>query len=347
MTSFVQTDPNQPTKHVNTSMEHPEISYADALNQGLRQAMELSDSVVVLGQLVDYSPGVFGSTTGLVERFGPERVRDFPVSESAMTAVGIGAALAGFRPVLVHHRLDFMLYSMDAIVNWMALWRFKSNAQSTLPVVIRAIVGRGWGQGPQHSKSLHAWFAHVPGIKVAMPATAFDAKGLLLEAIFGENPVIIVEHRSLFSMKDRVPQLPYRVRFGRAAVRRIGKDLTIVAAGIMVPFALRVAGRLAVLGVEAEVIDLRTVSPLDSDTVCTSVEKTGRLCVIDPAWQSFGVSAEIIARVAERSGRSLQADPVRICHPDSHTPMSSALEAFYYPQEEAAVERLRALAMHR
>ena len=347
MTSFAQTDPNQPTKHVNTPMERPEISYADALNQGLRQAMELSDNVVVLGQLVDYGPGVFGSTTGLVERFGPERVRDFPVSESAMTAAGIGAALAGFRPVLVHHRLDFMLYSMDAIVNWMSLWRFKSNTQSALPIVIRAIVGRGWGQGPQHSKSLHAWFAHVPGIKVVMPATAFDAKGLLLEGIFGENPVIIVEHRSLFSMKDRVPQIPYRVRFGRAAVRRIGKDLTIVAAGIMVPFALRVAGRLAALGVEAEVIDLRTVSPLDSDTVCTSVEKTGRLCVIDPAWQSFGVSAEVIARVAERSGRSLRADPVRICHPDSHTPMSSALEAFYYPQEEAAVERLRALAMHR
>ena len=181
--------------------------------------MELSDSVIVLGQLVDYGPGVFGSTTGLVERFGPERVRDFPVSESAMTATGIGAAVAGCRPVLVHHRLDFMLYSMDAIVNWMALWRFKSNTQSSLPIVIRAIVGRGWGQGPQHSKSLHAWFAHVPGIKVAMPATAFDAKGLLLEAIFGENPVIIVEHRSLFTLKDRVPTMPYRVRFGRAAVR--------------------------------------------------------------------------------------------------------------------------------
>lgn len=327
------------------SIEHPEIGYGDALNQGLRQAMDLSEKVIVLGQLVDYAPGVFGSTSGLVERFGRERVRDFPVSESAMTATGIGAAIAGFRPVLVHHRLDFMLYSMDAMVNWMALWRFKSNAQCSLPVVIRAIVGRGWGQGPQHSKSLHAWFAHVPGIRVAMPATAFDAKGLLLEAIFGENPVVMVEHRSLFPLKGRVPEAPFRVRFGRAVVRRRGDDLSIVAIGAMVPFALRLARRLAEQGIGAEVIDLRTVAPLDSDSVCASVEKTGRLCVIDPAWQSFGVSAEIIARVAERSGRALRTEPVRICHPDSHTPMSSALESLYYPDEEAAARRLRALVM--
>ena len=323
---------------------HPEISYAEALNQGLRQAMELSEDVVVLGQLIDYSPGVFGSTTGLVEKFGSGRVRDFPVSESVMTAAAIGAAVVGLRPVLVHHRLDFMLYSMDAIVNWMALWRFKSNGQSSVPVVIRAIVGRGWGQGPQHSKSLHAWFAHVPGIKVAMPATASDAKGLLLESIFGQDPVIIIEHRSLFDLKDSVPEIPYRVRFGRAAVRRLGSDLTVVAVGVMVPFALRVADRLAALGVNAEVIDLRTISPLDTETICSSVGKTGRLCVIDPAWQSFGVSAEIIARVAERSGHLLRADPVRICYPDSHTPMSIALEELYYLEEEAVIKRLCFLA---
>jgi pyruvate dehydrogenase E1 component beta subunit len=321
-----------------------ELTYAQALNQGLRQAMELSDRVFVVGQLVDYSPGVFGSTTGLVERFGARRVRDFPVSESAMTAAAIGAAVAGMRPVLVHHRLDFMLYSMDAIVNWLALWRFKSNGESGLPVTIRAIVGRGWGQGPQHSKSLHAWFAHVPGLKVGMPATAFDAKGLLLESVFGEDPVLMIEHRSLFTMKDRVPAQPYRVHFGRAAVRRAGKDVTVVAAGAMVPFALRVASQLTAAGVECEVIDPRTVSPLDTDTICASVEKTGRLCVMDPAWQSFGISAEIVARVAERAGSALRADPLRICHPDSHTPMSSALEALYYPEETTAAERLRLLA---
>ena len=334
----------QNAMHQKTGAAFPETSYGEALNQGLRQAMELDDGVVVLGQLVDYSPGVFGSTSGLVDRFGAARVRDFPVSESVMTAAAIGGALTGLRPVLVHHRLDFMLYSMDAIVNWMALWRFKSNKQSTLPIVIRAIVGRGWGQGPQHSKSVHAWFAHVPGIKVAMPATAYDAKGLLLESIFGQDPVIIIEHRSLFSLKGGVPEAPYRVRFGQAAVRRKGMDLTIVAVGAMVPFALRIAARLETQGVDSEVIDLRTVVPLDANTVCASVEKTGRLCVMDPAWQSFGVSAEIIARVVERSVTALRAPPVRVCHPDSHTPMSSALEAVYYPDESAVVEELRALA---
>ncbi len=322
---------------------HPEASYADALKQGLQQAMELDDRVLLVGQLVDYAPGVFGSTTGLAERFGTGRVRDFPVSESAMTALGIGAAVAGMRPVLVHHRLDFMLYSIDAIVNWLSLWRFKSNGASSAPVTIRAIVGRGWGQGPQHSKSLHAWFAHVPGLKVAMPATAFDAKGLLLESIFGEDPVIMIEHRSLFGLKDRVPEFPYRVRFGHAAVRRIGTDLTLVAAGVMVPFALRVAAQLAEHRVEAEVIDLRTISPLDLETVLSSVEKTGRLAVLDPTWGSFGMAAEVISRVAERCGRSLRADPVRIAHPDSHTPMSSALETAYYPDQSSVVERLRAL----
>jgi pyruvate dehydrogenase E1 component beta subunit len=168
-----------------------------------------------------------------------------------------------------------------------------------------------------------------------MPATAFDAKGLLLESIFGENPVLMIEHRSLFTLKDRVPEVLYRIRFGRAAVRRHGEDLTIVALGALVPFALRVAAQLVTHGVRAEVIDLRTVSPLDTDAVCTSVEKTGRLC---------GVSAEVIARVAERSGRKLKSEPVRICHPDSHTPMSSALETVYYPEEAFAVERLRSLA---
>ncbi len=320
-----------------------ELTYADALRQGLGQAMELSKSVMVIGQLVDYAPGVFGSTTGLAEKFGAERVRDFPVAESVMTALGVGAAIAGMRPVLVHHRLDFMLYSIDAVVNWLSLWRFKANNESSAPVTIRAIVGRGWGQGPQHSKSLHAWFAHVPGLKVAMPATAFDAKGLLLESIFGEDPVLMIEHRSLFTLKDRVPEAPYRVRFGRAAVRRKGGDLTMAAIGQMVPFSLRVAAQLAEQGVDAEVIDMRTVSPLDSGTVCASVEKTGRLAVLDPAWGSFGAAAELVARVAEKHGRRLRADPVRITHPDSHTPMSSALEAAYYPDEAAVVEKLRKL----
>jgi pyruvate dehydrogenase E1 component beta subunit len=176
-----------------------------------------------------------------------------------------------------------------------------------------------------------------------MPATPFDAKGLLLESVFGENPVIMIEHRALYPLKDRVPAGAYRVRFGEAAVRRSGEDITVAAVGAMVPFALRVADLLMQHKVRAEVIDLRTVSPLDTETVCKSVEKTGRLAVLDPAWRSFGISAELIACVAERLGRRLRADPLRISHPDSHTPMSSALEALYYPAEADAVAQLRRL----
>lgn len=317
----------------------PTCSYAEAINQALSQAMELDDRVFILGQLVDYKPGVFGTTTGLIEKFGADRVQDFPVAESVMTAAAIGAALVGMRPVLIHHRLDFMLYSMDAIVNWLSLWRFKSNNDSGLPVVIRAIVGKGWGQGPQHSKSLHAWFAHLPGLRVAVPATAFDAKGLLLESIFGEDPAIIVEHRSLFGLRDRVPSRPYRVRYGKAVVRRKGTDVTLAAIGMMVPLALRAAGQLASQSVDAEVIDLRTVSPLDIDTVCESVVKTGRLVVADPAWCTGSVAAEVITAVCERAARSLKANPARVCLPDSHTPMSAALEEAYYPTEASIVDQ--------
>jgi pyruvate dehydrogenase E1 component beta subunit len=320
-----------------------ELTYAEAINEALHQGMELSDDVMVLGQLVDYQSGIFGTTTGLVEKFGADRVQDFPVAESVMTSAAIGAALAGMRPVLVHQRLDFMLYSLDAIVNWMSLWRFKTDGKSGLPITIRAIVGRGWGQGPQHSKSLHAWFAHLPGIRVVMPATAYDAKGLLLESMFGEDPTIIIENRSLFSMTDFVPEIPFRVRMGQAEIRRSGADLTLVAIGSMVPMALRVASTLAGESIDVEVIDMRTVSPLDMDTVLKSVGKTKRLAVADPGWQSVGVAAEIISSVCERIGPELLSAPIRVCLPDSHTPMTAKLEAQYYPTDDSIAEATRNL----
>jgi acetoin:2,6-dichlorophenolindophenol oxidoreductase subunit beta len=319
-----------------------QLSYAQGINEALGQAMELSADVLVMGQLVDYKSGIFGTTTGLVDRFGPERVRDFPVAENLMTATAMGAALTGLRPVIVHQRLDFMIYSLDAIVNWLSLWRFKSNGHSGLPVTIRAIVGKGWGQGPQHSKSLHAWFAHLPGVRVAVPATAYDAKGLLLESIFSDDPSVFVEGRSLFSMKTAVPEQPYRIRFGQAAVRRKGTDLTLVAIGNQVPLSLRVAADLMRSSIDAEVLDLRTLSPWDRTTVCESVARTGRLMVADPGWRSFGAAAEIIATVAETVGDKLRAKPMRICLPDSHTPMSSALENIYYPNERTMVDAITA-----
>lgn len=323
------------------------LTYAAAINEALRQALELSTQVIVLGQMVDYKPGIFGTTTGLAEQFGTARVRDFPIAESLMTSAALGAAVAGLRPVLVHQRLDFMLYSLDAIANWLALWRFKSNRQASAPVTIRTVVGKGWGQGPQHSKSLHAWFAHLPGLRVAMPATASDAKGLLLESIFGEDPTIVIEHRSLFSMTDCVPEAPYRVRFGKAVVRRPGRDVTLVALGMMVPICLRAAEQLAHEGIDVEVIDPRTLSPFDEATVYESLSKTGRLVVADPAWQSGSFAAEIVARVCENVGQLLRAEPVRVCLPDSHTPMSQALEQCYYPDESAVVAAVRPVCSRR
>ncbi len=305
--------------------------------------MALCPEVVVLGQLVDTKAGIFGTTTGLVDKYGAERVQDFPVSENLMTATAMGASLAGLRPLIAHQRLDFMIYSLDAIVNWLALWRFKSNGNSAMPVTIRTVVGKGWGQGPQHSKSLHAWFAHLPGIRVAVPATAYDAKGLLLESIFGETPTIFVEGRSLYSMTDFVPEKPYRIRFGRAVIRKSGDDATIVALGIMVPVALKAAAVLQEEGIHVEVVDPRTISPLDRKTICDSVCKTGRLLVADPGWRSFGAGAEIVASVTEEVGDRLLAKPVRITLPDSHTPMSSELEKQYYPNESALVDGIRLL----
>ena len=319
------------------------LTYSQAINEALYQAMELSSDVIVLGQLVDFKSGIFGTTTGLGERYGSDRVMDFPVAESVMTATAIGLALGGGRPVLVHQRLDFMLYSMDAIVNWLSLWRFKSNGQSGLPVTIRAIVGKGWGQGAQHSKSLHAWFAHLPGIKVAMPSTAYDAKGLLLESIFSEDPVIFIEHRSLFSMSDHVPETPYRVHFGEALVRRSGSDVTLVSIGGMIPDALKASFQLAEEGIDVEVIDLRTVSPVDKESILASVAKTGRLIVADPGWESVGIASEIIALVSMKFGRNMKANPVRICLPDSHTPTSSALEKIYYPDMTSIKDAVREL----
>ena len=319
------------------------LSYAKAINEALHQAMDLSPDVVLLGQLVDYKSGIFGTTTGLYDKFGADRVQDFPVAENLMTATAMGAALTGIRPVIVHQRLDFMIYSLDVITNWLSLWRFKSNRHSNTPVTIRAIVGKGWGQGPQHSKNLQAWFAHLPGLRVAVPSTADDIKGLLLESIFGETPCVFIEGRGLYSMTTDVLEQPYRIRFGHAAVRRSGTDATIVAIGMMVPIALRAATLLETRGLDVEVIDPRTISPLDTETIFQSVAKTRRLVVADPAWKSFGAASEIITRVAEAMAPELKARPVRVCLPDSHTPMSSALEDRYYPTEHtltAAVEKM-------
>lgn len=293
--------------------------------------MELSDRVFLLGIGVDTKAGVFGTTSGLVDDFGPERVFDTPIAEQGLTALAAGAANAGLRPVLVHQRMDFMLYSVDQIVNWAALWRFISGGRAKMPLTIRAIVGKGWGQGPQHSKSLHTWFAHVPGLQVVMPGSPADAKGLLLSSIMSDDPTIFIEGRSLFSMQEDVPDAAYFIRLGKAFVRRAGKDVTLVAFGSMIPSALEAADLLAAEGVDVEIVDLRCLMPLDLDTVLHSVERTGRLVVAEPGWMRFGAAAEIVATVVESLGDRMKAKPRRVAWPQTYVATSAPLEEEFYP----------------
>jgi acetoin:2,6-dichlorophenolindophenol oxidoreductase subunit beta len=318
------------------------LSFAQAINAALRQAMELDPGVFVFGIGADGPAGVFGTTAGLVERFGEKRVFDTPIAEAGLTALAAGAGNAGLRPVLVHQRLDFMLYAVDQIVNWMAPWRFMSGGRAKMPVTIRAIVGKGWGQGPQHTKSLHAWFAHVPGLQVVMPGSPADAKGLLLSSILSDDPTLFIEGRALFSMQEEVPDEPYFIRLGEALVRREGGDLTLVTMGSMVPVCLEAAAALAAESIAAEVVDVRCLAPLDVPRILASVQKTGRLVVGEPGWRMYGAAAEIVATVSESLGRALRSPPRRVTWPQSAVPTSSKLEEQFYPTSHDVVAACRA-----
>ncbi len=308
-----------------------ELSFVEAIHVATRQAMELDDSVFLYGIGVDGKSGVFGSTTGLVDHFGAKRVFDTPIAEQALTAMGLGAAVAGLRPVLVHQRFDFMLYAADQLANWIAPWRFISGGRAKVPLTLRIIVGKGWGQGPQHSKSMHAWFAHVPGLQVVMPASPADAKGLLLSSIFSDDPTLFIEARALYSMRERVPTRPYFIKIGEALVRRPGRDLTLVALSSMIPPSLQAAEELSRQGVDVEVVDLRSLMPLDMTTVIASVRKTGRLVVAEPGWRSYGAAAEIIAGVSEALGPQMKSAPRRVTWPHAYPGSSRALDESFYP----------------
>ncbi len=318
------------------------LSFAQAINAALRQALELDPGVFVYGIGADGETGIFGTTIGLVERFGRKRVFDTPIAEAGLTALAAGAGSAGLRPVLVHQRLDFMLYSMDQVVNWIAPWRFMSGGRAKMPVTIRAIIGKGWGQGPQHTKSLHAWFAHVPGLQVVMPGSPADAKGLLLSSIMSDDPTLFIEGRALFTMQEEVPDAPYFIRLGEALNRREGKDVTLVTMGSMVPLALEAADALAQSGIAADVVDIRCLMPLDVASIIASVKKTGRLVVAEPGWRAYGAAAEIIAIVAETLGREMRSRPRRVTWPQSAVPTSSKLEEQFYPTSRDIVEACRA-----
>ena len=313
------------------------LEFSDALLEATDQCMAADPRVYVMGLGVPDPKGIFGSTIGLVERYGATRVLDIPASENAMTGIAIGSAMAGSRPILTHQRLDFALLSMDQIVNNAAKWHYMFGGQASIPLVIRMIVGRGWGQGPQHSQSLQSWFAHIPGLKVVMPATPYDAKGLLISSVEDNNPVIFIEHRWLYNLKDDVPEEMYRVPIGVARIRRVGTDLTIAATSHMTIESLRAADLLSTMGISVEVVDVRTLRPLDTSTICSSVAKTGRLLVADTGWKTGGFGAEVAASVTEEVFDDLRCAPRRIALPDCPAPTSHALAQHYYPDARTIV----------
>ena len=304
----------------------------EAIREALDQSMARDSSVYVMGLGVPDPKGVFGTTAGLRERYGDERVMDMPASENGMTGVAIGSALAGMRPVMVHQRIDFAILAVEQIVNQAAKWHYMFNGKGTVPLVVRMVVGRGWGQGPQHSQSLHSWFAHVPGLKVVLPSTPYDLKGLLIASIEDDNPVVFIEHRWTYHVSGPVPEETYRVPLGTARVVREGNDVTIAAVSHMTLEALRAAAIVEPLGVSVEVVDVRTLRPLDRATIIESVRKTGRLLAADTSWKLAGYSAELVATVVEGAHDLLKAAPRRIALPDAPTPTSPALANAYYPR---------------
>jgi acetoin:2,6-dichlorophenolindophenol oxidoreductase subunit beta len=308
----------------------PQKNFATAINEAIHQTMEIDESVICYGLGVTDPKTVFGTTANLEKRFGSERVFDMPTSENAMTGVAIGAALNGIKSVMTHQRIDFFLLAMDQLINSAAKWHYMFGSQNSIPITIRLIIGRGWGQGPTHSQNLQAWFAHIPGLKVVMPTTPEDAKGLLISSIFDPNPVIFLEHRWLHNSIGEVPDGDFRIPLGKARIARAGTDITIVSMSYMTIEALHAADYLATQGISCEVIDLRTIKPLDWDTVMHSVTKTGHLLALDSGFTTGSVAGEIVARVAIESFNNLKAPPARLAMPDVPEPTSPALTKGFY-----------------
>jgi acetoin:2,6-dichlorophenolindophenol oxidoreductase subunit beta len=306
------------------------LSYAQAIREAHAQLLQSDERVFVLGQGV-WSPWYAGTSLHDIDKeFGRERIIDSPVAENATTGAAVGAALAGMRPIVFHPRMDFMFLAIDPIVNQAANWSYMFEGRIGVPIVIRAVINRGGEQAAQHSQAVHSWFMHVPGLKVVMPATPYDAKGLLMAAVADGNPVIYIDDRWLYSDEGPVPEEMYTVPIAVADVRRVGRDVTIVAASFMAREAVKAAADLAARGVDAEVIDLRSIKPWDRSLVLDSVERTGRLVIADSGWTTAGIGAEIAATVVAERLHSLKAPIARVSLPDVPAPMSRSLEQVYY-----------------
>jgi pyruvate/2-oxoglutarate/acetoin dehydrogenase E1 component len=322
------------------------LSGAGALQEAVAQEMERDPTVFVFGIGVDDFRGLNGTTKGLAERFGRDRCFDTPLSEDAMTGFAIGAALAGWRPVHCHMRMDFMLLGMNQLVNIAAKARYMFGGQVSLPLVVRSIIGRSWGQGAQHSQGLHSLFMHIPGLKIFAPSTPYDSKGCLVSAIRDPDPVLMIEHRMVHTQRGHVPEELYTVPFGRARVLRAGTDVTIVGISYMAVEAMRAAMLLETAGVSAEVVDPVSLAPLDVDGIAASVNKTGRLIVVDTDWTNCGAATEIVTAVLER----LSAKHVpfrRMGYAAVPCPTTKNLENLYYPNPRTIAENAHQLVRGR
>jgi pyruvate dehydrogenase E1 component beta subunit len=308
------------------------ITYREAINQAFFQEMERDSSVILYGLDVTDHKRIFGSTVGLVESFGPERCFTTPLAEDAMTGFGLGAAINGLRPVHIHQRVDFVMLTINQISNMLSTCRYMSGGRLKVPMTIRAVIGRGWGQSCQHSKSMHALFAHIPGIKVVLPTTPRDAKGLLASAIRDDNPVVVLEHRWLYDISGEVPAGEFTSPLGKAHVVRNGKDLTVIAVSWMNVEAIKAAEVLeGKHGIDLEIVDPRTVYPLDEGTLVESVRKSGHCIVADYDWTFCGFSAEIAAVIGERCFGHLKSPVRRLGFAHAPCPTTRPLENKFYP----------------
>ncbi|HEX5478907.1 MAG TPA: alpha-ketoacid dehydrogenase subunit beta [Dehalococcoidia bacterium] len=311
----------------------PEITYREALRQTLRYQLQNDDRVFLMGEDIGAYGGSYAVTKGFLEEFGERRVKDTPISESVVTGAGIGAAMAGLRPMVELMTINFSLLAIDQIVNNASKLHYMSNGQITVPLVLRMAGGAGSQLGAQHSHSLEGWFAHVPGLKVVVPATPYDAKGLLMTAFDDESPVVFIEHTALYAAKGEVPEEPYRLPFGRAEIMRQGKDVTLIGYSGSVHQAYRAAQQLAEEGIEAEVLNLRTLRPLDIEGIVASVRKTNRAIVIEDDWKFGGFGGEVVSIIQEEAFDYLDAPILRCSGSDVPMPYSHDLEQAALPQE--------------
>lgn len=317
------------------------ITYRQAIKEAQEQMFLKDKDVFILGEGVDDPGGIFGTTLGFCEKFGKDRVIDIPIAENGLTGIALGSAMAGMKPIFVHMRMDFLPMCMDQIVNHAAKWHYMTGGKVNVPIVIRSIIGRGWGSAAQHSQALHSLFTLIPGLKVVMPATPYDAKGLLISAINDGNPVMFVEHRWVYDYIGYVPEEIYNIPIGQGIIRRQGSDITVVAISQMQYESIKAARQLEAEGIDMEIIDPRTLNPLDEDLILNSVRKTGRLIIADVCCKNASIASDISARILEKGHNLLKAPIERICFPDAPTPASCVLEKAYYPSKDEIIEAAR------